>query len=280
MLDKSGAASRRRARGSQPRAATTSGAPPGEHRHIAATPLDCLPETNRLGKAARPRRPAEAAPCSEPCDDRYLSRSRRSPARGSRQGDLESPQRADHRRRGRDRRRHRRRRRLAQLQREPGAVADPGAGRRAAAGCRHPGQCRLDLRQCRRRQQRRPRRPGPPAGGPRQSRRRQARRGRQDLSADCRRQRRQFGGARPRPPLFGHDPARRRRPHGAERRAGAAGRRRRPWRAEARELQGLLALRQKDAAKAREIFEALSKDPASSPGVRSRAEQLLSISSN
>lgn len=53
-----------------------------------------------------------------------------------------------------------------------------------------------------------------------------------------------------------------------------------PWRAEARELQGLLALRQKDAAKAREIFEALSKDPASSPGVRSRAEQLLSISSN
>lgn len=53
-----------------------------------------------------------------------------------------------------------------------------------------------------------------------------------------------------------------------------------PWRAEARELQGLLALRQNDAAKARGIFEALSKDPASSPGVRSRAEQLLSISSN
>lgn len=53
-----------------------------------------------------------------------------------------------------------------------------------------------------------------------------------------------------------------------------------PWRASARELQGLLALRQKDTAKAREIFEALSKDPASPPGVRSRAEQLLSISSN
>ena len=53
-----------------------------------------------------------------------------------------------------------------------------------------------------------------------------------------------------------------------------------PWRTSARELQGLLALRQKDAAKAREIFEALSKDPASSPGLRSRAEQLLSISSN
>lgn len=53
-----------------------------------------------------------------------------------------------------------------------------------------------------------------------------------------------------------------------------------PWRISARELQGLLALRQKDAAKAREIFEALSKDPASPPGVRSRAEQLLSISSN
>jgi hypothetical protein len=53
-----------------------------------------------------------------------------------------------------------------------------------------------------------------------------------------------------------------------------------PWRSSARELQGLLALRQKDAAKAREIFEALSKDPASPPGVRSRADQLLSISSN
>lgn len=53
-----------------------------------------------------------------------------------------------------------------------------------------------------------------------------------------------------------------------------------PWHSSARELQGLLALRQKDAAKAREIFEALSKDPASPPGVRSRADQLLSISSN
>jgi len=53
-----------------------------------------------------------------------------------------------------------------------------------------------------------------------------------------------------------------------------------PWRAPAREMQGLLALRQKDTAKAREIFEALSKDPASPPGVRSRADQLLSISSH
>ncbi|MGK9232459.1 tetratricopeptide repeat protein [Inquilinus limosus] len=53
-----------------------------------------------------------------------------------------------------------------------------------------------------------------------------------------------------------------------------------PWRASARELQGLLALRQGDKAKAREIFEALAKDPASPPGVRSRADQLLSISSN
>ena len=53
-----------------------------------------------------------------------------------------------------------------------------------------------------------------------------------------------------------------------------------PWRASAREMQGLLALRQKDTAKAREIFEALSKDPTSPPGVRSRADQLLSISSH
>jgi hypothetical protein len=53
-----------------------------------------------------------------------------------------------------------------------------------------------------------------------------------------------------------------------------------PWRASAREMQGLLALRQNDTAKAREIFEALSKDPASPPGVRSRADQLLSISSH
>ncbi|MGK9167483.1 tetratricopeptide repeat protein [Inquilinus limosus] len=53
-----------------------------------------------------------------------------------------------------------------------------------------------------------------------------------------------------------------------------------PWRASARELQGLLALRQGDKAKARELFEALAKDPASPPGVRSRADQLLAISSN
>jgi len=53
-----------------------------------------------------------------------------------------------------------------------------------------------------------------------------------------------------------------------------------PWRSLARELQGLLALRQGDVAKAHEIFDALSKDPAAPPGVRSRAAQLLSVSSN
>jgi hypothetical protein len=53
-----------------------------------------------------------------------------------------------------------------------------------------------------------------------------------------------------------------------------------PWRSLARELQGLLALRQRDTAKAREIFDALSKDPAAPPGVRARAGQLLSVSSN
>ncbi|HMG49529.1 MAG TPA: tetratricopeptide repeat protein [Inquilinus sp.] len=53
-----------------------------------------------------------------------------------------------------------------------------------------------------------------------------------------------------------------------------------PWRFLAREQQGLLALRQADPAKAREIFGALSKDPAAPPGVRARADQLLSVSSN
>jgi hypothetical protein len=53
-----------------------------------------------------------------------------------------------------------------------------------------------------------------------------------------------------------------------------------PWRALAREQQGLLALKQGDAAKAHEIFDALAKDPESPQGVRSRAEQLLSVSSN
>jgi hypothetical protein len=53
-----------------------------------------------------------------------------------------------------------------------------------------------------------------------------------------------------------------------------------PWRAVAREEQGLLALKRGDAAKAREIFDALSKDPATSPGVRSRAAQLLGVLSN
>ncbi|MDR6289764.1 MULTISPECIES: tetratricopeptide repeat protein [Inquilinus] len=53
-----------------------------------------------------------------------------------------------------------------------------------------------------------------------------------------------------------------------------------PWRFLAREQQGLLALRQADSAKAREIFSALSKDPAAPPGVRGRADQLLSVSSN
>lgn len=53
-----------------------------------------------------------------------------------------------------------------------------------------------------------------------------------------------------------------------------------PWRASARELQGLLALRQGDMARAREIFGALAEDVQASPGIRARADQLLGVSSN
>lgn len=53
-----------------------------------------------------------------------------------------------------------------------------------------------------------------------------------------------------------------------------------PWRDNARELQGLLALRQNDTAKARGIFEALSKDAQASSAMRARADQLLGVLSN
>ncbi len=47
-----------------------------------------------------------------------------------------------------------------------------------------------------------------------------------------------------------------------------------PWRYNARELSGLLALRQGDSEGARQIFDLLMADPAAPPGIRARAEEL------
>lgn len=47
-----------------------------------------------------------------------------------------------------------------------------------------------------------------------------------------------------------------------------------PWRYSARELTGLLALRQGDMAEARQIFDLLAVDPLAPPGIRTRAEEL------
>jgi hypothetical protein len=47
-----------------------------------------------------------------------------------------------------------------------------------------------------------------------------------------------------------------------------------PWRYNARELTGLLALRQGDVEEARQIFELLVADPLAPPGIRARAEEL------
>lgn len=47
-----------------------------------------------------------------------------------------------------------------------------------------------------------------------------------------------------------------------------------PWRYNARELTGLLALRQGDATRAREVFDLLAADPQAPPGIRTRALEL------
>lgn len=47
-----------------------------------------------------------------------------------------------------------------------------------------------------------------------------------------------------------------------------------PWRYSARELTGLLALRQGDMAEARQIFDLLAVDPLAPSGIRTRAEEL------
>lgn len=48
-----------------------------------------------------------------------------------------------------------------------------------------------------------------------------------------------------------------------------------PWRFNAQELMGLIAQRQGDVAKAKEIYQTLSQDPTAPTGVRSRAMELL-----
>ncbi|TWB79725.1 hypothetical protein FBZ87_102146 [Nitrospirillum amazonense] len=50
-----------------------------------------------------------------------------------------------------------------------------------------------------------------------------------------------------------------------------------PWRYTAQELSGLLYLRANDLAKAREIFQSLSVDPAAPQGVRARAADLVAL---
>jgi hypothetical protein len=48
-----------------------------------------------------------------------------------------------------------------------------------------------------------------------------------------------------------------------------------PWRFSAREVQGILALKQGDTAGARTIFQALSDDPDTPQGIRGRAAEVL-----
>ena len=50
-----------------------------------------------------------------------------------------------------------------------------------------------------------------------------------------------------------------------------------PWRYSARELAGLLALREGDKAKTKELFEPLSKDSSAPEGVRVRAGEIMAI---
>ncbi len=50
-----------------------------------------------------------------------------------------------------------------------------------------------------------------------------------------------------------------------------------PWRASARELDGLIALRRGETGRAREIFGALAGDASTPPAARSRAAELLAI---
>lgn len=52
-----------------------------------------------------------------------------------------------------------------------------------------------------------------------------------------------------------------------------------PWRFNARELSGLLAMRQGDIEQARQIFDLLMADPFAPPGIRSRAEELSGAAS-
>jgi hypothetical protein len=52
-----------------------------------------------------------------------------------------------------------------------------------------------------------------------------------------------------------------------------------PWRYNARELAGLLALRQGDIAEARRIFDLLMADPSAPQGIRARAEELSGAAS-
>ena len=49
------------------------------------------------------------------------------------------------------------------------------------------------------------------------------------------------------------------------------------WRYAARELAGLIALRQSDTEKAREHFQKLADDPAAPEGMRARAVQVLAV---
>lgn len=50
-----------------------------------------------------------------------------------------------------------------------------------------------------------------------------------------------------------------------------------PWRSSARELDGLLAIRLGETARAREIFTALAEDAAAPTAVRGRAAELLAV---
>jgi hypothetical protein len=50
-----------------------------------------------------------------------------------------------------------------------------------------------------------------------------------------------------------------------------------PYRFSARQLEGVLALRQRDYAKAKDIFTALAADPATPPGIKQTAQALQTI---
>ncbi len=50
-----------------------------------------------------------------------------------------------------------------------------------------------------------------------------------------------------------------------------------PWRYSARELTGLLALRQDDRARARELFAELAQNPGTPAGMRSRAAEISAL---